>query len=67
MIVDSHAHIFPYLGQVPGALHLRYLQRGVSGNQQPVRRVRDNAVVPHTIWAADDPSPAGYEEVGFRV
>ena len=67
MIVDSHAHIFPYLGQVPGALHLRYLQRGVSGNQQPVRRVRDNAVVPHTIWATDDPSPAGYEEVGFRV
>jgi predicted TIM-barrel fold metal-dependent hydrolase len=67
VIVDAHAHIFPFLGETPGAGYLPFLQRGISGNQQPVRRVSDNAIVPHTIWAADDPSPAGYEEVDFRV
>jgi predicted TIM-barrel fold metal-dependent hydrolase len=67
VIVDAHAHIFPFLGTAPGVAYLSYLQRGISGNHQPVRRTRDNAVVPHAIWAADDPTPAGYEEVDFRV
>lgn len=67
MIVDAHAHIFPFLGETPGVEYLKYLQRGISGNHQPVRRTRDNAVAPHTIWAADDPTPSGYEEVDFRV
>ncbi|MEA2593690.1 MAG: hypothetical protein QOF01_159 [Thermomicrobiales bacterium] len=67
MIVDAHAHIFPFLGQTPGVGHLQFLQRGISGNQQPVRRTSDNAVVPHAIWAPDDMSPGGYQEVDFRV
>jgi len=67
VIVDAHAHLFPFLGRTPGVGHLKFLQRGISGNHQPVRRASDNAVVPHTIWAADDPSAAGYKEVNFRV
>jgi predicted TIM-barrel fold metal-dependent hydrolase len=67
VIVDAHTHIFPFLGRTPGPGYLRYLQRGLSGNHQPVRRARDNAVVPHAIWATDDPSPSGYQEVNFRV
>ncbi|HEY7030428.1 MAG TPA: amidohydrolase family protein [Thermomicrobiales bacterium] len=67
MIVDAHAHIFPFLGRTPGVGYLRYLQRGLSGNHQPVRRTADNAVVPHPIWATDDPSQGGYQEVNFRV
>jgi predicted TIM-barrel fold metal-dependent hydrolase len=71
MIVDSHANIFPYLGDVPGFVnpreHLKYLQFGISGHPQPVRRARDNAIVPHRIWDADDPLISGYQEVNFRV
>jgi predicted TIM-barrel fold metal-dependent hydrolase len=67
VIIDAHAHIFPCLQNAPGDGHLRFLQRGISGNQQPVRRSADNAVIPHRIWAEGDFSPAGYQEVDFRV
>lgn len=49
MIVDSHAHIFPFLGSAAGypsvADHLRVLQFYIVGHSQPVRRVIDHAVV----------------------
>lgn len=67
LIIDSHAHIFPFLGSAPGADHLRFLQRGISGNQQPARRAHDNAIVPHPIWDPDDYSPGGFRDVKFRV
>jgi predicted TIM-barrel fold metal-dependent hydrolase len=67
MIIDSHAHIFPFLGAAPGYEHLAYLQMGISGNRQPVRRTHDNAVVPHVIWDAHDRSPSGRKAVAFRV
>lgn len=67
MIIDSHAHIFPFLGAAPGYEQLAYLQMGISGNRQPVRRRRDNVIVPHAIWDSQDRSPAGRREVQFRV
>ena len=72
MIIDSHAHVFPFLGNATGfeqpSDYLAWLQRSISSHHQPVRRTRDNVTVPdHTIWSANDPSPTGREEVNFRV
>ncbi len=67
MIIDAHAHVFPFLQHAPGERHLAFLQRGLNGNRQPVRRTSDNAIVPHQIWDPDDFSPAGMQEIGFHV
>ncbi|MBX3069122.1 MAG: amidohydrolase family protein [Thermomicrobiales bacterium] len=68
MIVDSHAHIFPYLQHAPGNRHRPFLQRGLNGNQLPVRRTRDNAIVTGvSFWDAHDYSYGGYREVDFRA
>ncbi len=72
MIVDSHVHVFPFLGEAPGFEnrddHLTCLQREMAVHHQPVRRRDDNAIVPeHSMWSAADPSPAGREDVDFRV
>ena len=49
MIIDSHAHIFPFLGSPAGFRsvvdHMRVLQLYLVGHGQPVRRLRDHAVV----------------------
>lgn len=72
MVVDSHVHVFPFLGEAPGfedrAQHLACLQREMATHHQPVRRRHDNAMMPgHTVWSADDLSPAGRQDVDFRV
>jgi len=73
-IIDCHGHIFPPLSGASGfesaALHLRFQQRAMHlhGNQ-PVRRLRDHAVVSERhLWAADDDSETGCSrDVQFRV
>ena len=75
LIIDSHAHIFPYLGAGKEAgfssaeEHLYYLQRGTHKHlYQPKRRRSDNAIVhEETLWDPNDPSPNGRYDVNFRV
>jgi predicted TIM-barrel fold metal-dependent hydrolase len=72
-IVDCHAHIFPPAGGASGfasvELHRLHQQRAMHmhGNQ-PYRRLRDNATITErALWDADDPSPAGAQDVSFSA
>lgn len=73
-IIDCHGHIFPPLGEACGypdvETHRLHLQRAMHlhGNQ-PVRRLRDHAIVRERhLWDADDPSEHGRApDVDFRV
>jgi len=73
-VVDCHGHIFPDLrgacGFASADLHLRFQQRAMHlhGNQ-PVRRLRDHAVVDERhLWSPTDHSEAGRAvDVEFRV
>jgi predicted TIM-barrel fold metal-dependent hydrolase len=75
MIIDSHAHIFPYLGSGKEAgfrsveEHLLYSQRMIADHiYQPVRRKEDNSVVSEeTLWDPEDRSERGKYEVDFRA
>lgn len=72
MIVDSHAHIFPYLGEACGfdkaAEHLCFLQLYIAGHSSPVRRLRDHAVVEGKRPLTGPPvSPDSLLDAGFRV
>lgn len=73
-VVDCHAHIFPPLhgacGFPDAETHLLYQQRAMhTHGNQPVRRLRDHAVVPEKhLWDALDASEAGRAgDVRFRV
>jgi predicted TIM-barrel fold metal-dependent hydrolase len=72
MIVDSHAHIFPFLGAPAGfpsaEEKMRVLQFYVAGHAQPVRRLDDHRVLPER-GLADMPldGPHRLHDVGFRV
>ena len=73
-IIDGHGHIFPPLAEACGfqdvATHRLHLQRAMHlhGNQ-PVRRLRDHAIVEERhLWDADDPSENGLaRDVDFQV
>ncbi len=72
MIIDSHAHIFPYLGSPAGlgsvAEHMRWLQFYVVGHSQPVRRLRDHAVVQgETLAQLPVDGPEKLTDVEFHV
>jgi predicted TIM-barrel fold metal-dependent hydrolase len=72
MIIDSHHHIFPFLGGTSGfssvAEHMRFLQLYMVGHGQPVRRVQDDRIVTEPTLAAPDLSgPDGLWDVDFRV
>jgi predicted TIM-barrel fold metal-dependent hydrolase len=72
MIIDSHFHIFPYLGGACGfasvAQHMRYLQFYVKGHGQPVRRLTDHVIATEpTLAEPDCTGPEGLYDVGFRV
>jgi len=75
MIIDSHAHIFPFLGAGKEAgfnsseEHLRISQRMIYKHMyQPVRRKRDNAIAhEETLWDPSDPTETGRYAVNFRV
>lgn len=72
MIVDSHVHIFPFLGGSSGygsaEEHLRWLQLYMVRHHQPVRRVSDGSKVDSPNLSdlpLDDISKLN--DVGFRV
>lgn len=72
MIVDSHAHIFPHLGGPCGfpsvAEHLRFLQLYIAGHSNPVRRLKDHAVVEGKRPLSGPPvAPDSLLDVNFRV
>lgn len=58
MIVDAHAHIFPPLAGPAGfateAEHRLFLQLYIATHGEPVRRLRDHAVVPEAEAALHD-------------
>lgn len=72
MIIDCHAHIFPFLGGPSGypsvQEHLRVLQLYMVGHSQPVRRLRDHSIVEEETLA-DLPldRPERLREAGFHV
>ena len=71
-VIDSHAHIFPFLGGASGYesadRHLMYIQRALAKHVQPVRRVRDNAIVEGgMLWDDARPGPEGRRPVNFRI
>lgn len=72
MIVDSHAHIFPFLGGPSGYTsseeHMRWLQLYMANHKQPVKRLTDHQVVAET--GLSDPElngPDQLHDVGFNV
>ncbi|NLO32529.1 MAG: amidohydrolase family protein, partial [Candidatus Hydrogenedentes bacterium] len=73
MIIDSHAHVFPFLGSRAGfpseQAHLDAIQSGMHKHlAQPVRRKRDHVIVENNmLWDDDNPSIKGKAEVNFRV
>ena len=73
MVIDSHAHIFPYLGGQVGYAsvgeHLAICQRAMHEHLvQPARRASDNSIVDNkALWDPNDPSLAGRYDVQFRI
>lgn len=72
MIVDSHMHVFPFLGGPCGFSsleeHLRFLQLYISTHTNPVRRLRDHAVVEDRRPLSGPPvAPDRLLDAGFRV
>ena len=71
-VVDSHVHIFPYLGKASGftseAEHLWFMQLYMATHGEPVRRVRDHVQV-HQQTLHDGRLDAAdcLREVNFRV
>jgi predicted TIM-barrel fold metal-dependent hydrolase len=72
MIIDVHAHAFPFVGD-KGMYrsveeHLRYMQLNMTLHPQGARRFRDNALVTEpTLWNGKTLSLGGLLDVGFRV
>ncbi|MGZ5233666.1 MAG: amidohydrolase family protein [Burkholderiales bacterium] len=72
MVIDTHAHAFPYLANVGLYTsvedHLRHIQRNLTTHPQGGRRIRDNAVPKEpTLWDGRTPGFAGLLEVNFRA
>jgi predicted TIM-barrel fold metal-dependent hydrolase len=76
MIIDCHAHIFPYLGGASGfdsaETHLMYLQQEIGRNPHTaVRRIKDSSIVTDTsLWQMWDQQVRGFggaHDVNFRV
>jgi predicted TIM-barrel fold metal-dependent hydrolase len=72
LVVESHIHIFPYLGQASGfaseAEHRWFLQLYMATHGEPVRRLRDHAqVTQQTLHDGRLDSAANLCDVDFRV
>lgn len=72
MIIDAHAHAFPYIGGkgVYSSVedHLRDLQRLFTAHPQGARRTRDNVrVTEPTLWDGKTVGFQGLLNVNFRV
>lgn len=72
MIVDAHAHAFPFVNNqgVYASVedHLRHVQRHMTTHPQGGRRFRDNGLAAGpTLWDGKTPGFEGLLDVGFRV
>src|SRR5438067_1697111 len=72
MLIDAHAHTFPFLGGANGYpsadFHLKKLQRSVFRPINPPRRARDGSMVERqTLWNGREHGPGGLTEVNFRA
>lgn len=73
MIIDAHAHCFPYVGNVGGFSsadeHVRYWQEQISTHRQGARRTRDSALETRpTLWDGKTTGQAGLRnDVNFHV
>jgi predicted TIM-barrel fold metal-dependent hydrolase len=73
MIIDVHAHIFPYLGGASGyktpSDHVMHFQKATAlSPAKSIRRVKDQKIVDGLIlWDPDDPTPSGRMDVNFRA
>jgi predicted TIM-barrel fold metal-dependent hydrolase len=71
-VVDSHVHIFPYLGEASGfdseAEHRQFLQLYMATHGEPVRRLSDHLeVAQQTLHDGRLDHPSSLLEVNFRV
>ncbi|MBV9171953.1 MAG: amidohydrolase family protein [Chloroflexi bacterium] len=71
-VVDSHVHIFPYLGGASGfpsdAEHRQFLQLYMATHGEPVRRLRDHVQVnQRTLHDGRLDSLSSLREVNFRA
>jgi predicted TIM-barrel fold metal-dependent hydrolase len=71
-VIDSHAHIFPYLGDASGfdseAEHLWFMQLYMATHGEPVRRVRDHVQIhQQTLHSGRLDAADCLCEVNFRV
>jgi len=72
IIIDNHAHIFPYLGdnsEYPlEGLQTMYAQKAISNHHEPSRRLSDYSIVNYnTPWNQNKPGPEGRYQVNFRA
>ncbi|MBW8003640.1 MAG: amidohydrolase family protein [Planctomycetes bacterium] len=73
MIVDNHAHVFPYLGgkseYSSEEIQLMYAQKMISSHFEHTRRLEDYSIVDNAepIWDLKRPGPEGKRDVNFRV
>ncbi len=72
MIIDCHAHTFPFLGSSAGYSsveeRMRYLQLGMIGHPQGARRLRDHSSVNEETLADLPPEgPPKLRDVGFHI
>jgi hypothetical protein len=71
-VVDSHVHIFPYLGLASGfptvAEHRQFMQLYIATHGEPVRRLSDHAEVQQqTLYSGQLEAPSSLLDVNFRV
>ncbi|GAC1315915.1 MAG: hypothetical protein NVSMB2_08180 [Chloroflexota bacterium] len=72
LVVDSHAHIFPFLDEPSGfptiAEHRQFLQLYMGAHGEPVRRLRDHARVEgQTLHDGSLAGPTSLKDVDFHV
>jgi len=72
LVVDAHAHIFPFLGDASGfasqAEHLAYMQLYMATHGEPVRRLRDHAPIEgHTLYEKPLDRRTRLRDARFRV
>lgn len=72
LVVDSHVHIFPYLGGASGFAsemeHRQFQQLYMATHGEPVRRLQDHAEVrEQTLHDGRLTDPSSLREVDFRV
>lgn len=71
-VIDSHAHFFPFLGGASGfptaEEHLAYIQWALRRHVQPVRRSRDQAIMPdQSLIRGAETGRSSLTEVDFRA